>query len=255
MGRFRIFLLVSVTFAMGLAAPAARAADVLVFAASSTADALAEVNRNYADTGGTRIAVSAASSGMLARQIDNGAPADLFLSANTDWIEYLAARGQLAAKLRQPLLRNRLALVAPAASHAQLEIRPGMALVAALGGGRLAISDPRYVPAGRYAKSALVSLGVWEGVARRTAIGRSVRETLVLVGRGEVPLGIVYATDAAASDKVRIVGIFPPETHPPIVYWAAVVAGRTRPEVTAYFRHLASAAAGAVFRRHGFGAD
>ncbi len=253
MGRLGIAVAFAVCLVMS--APAARAADVLVFAASSTADALAEVNRDYTAASGVRVAASFASSGMLARQIDNGAPADLFVSANTAWIDYLSRRGRLSGKLRRPLLRNRLALVAPRASTTRLDVRPGMALVRALDGGRLAISDPRHVPAGRYAKSALISLGIWNGVAPHTAVRHNVRETLVLVERGEAPLGIVYVTDAAASAKVRLVGVFPAETHPPITYWAAVVAGRERPAVTAYFRYLGSGAAGAVFRRHGFQVD
>ncbi len=255
MGRLRIAVAITVAVGLIMSAPAARAADVLVFAPSSTADALAEVNRDYAAAGGVRVAASFASSGMLARQIDNGAPADLFVSANTAWIDYLSGRGRLSGAPRRKLLRNRLALVAPRWSTSRLDIEPGMALVRALDGGRLAISDPRHVPAGRYAKSALISLGVWNGVAPHTAVGHNVRETLVLVERGEAPLGIVYVTDAAASAKVRLVGVFPAESHPPIIYWAAVVAGRERPAVTAYFRHLGSSEAGAVFRRHGFQVD
>ncbi len=251
----RLWVAVAVSVGLVVLAPTARAADVLVFAAASTADALAEVNRAYAARGGARIAASFASSGMLARQIDNGAPADLFVSANTAWIGYLSGRGRLSAGLRRELLRNRLALVAPRGSVVELDIGPGVALARALAGGRLAIADPRHVPAGRYAKSALISLGIWDRVARRTAVGHSVREALMLVERGEAPLGIVYATDAAASDKVRLVGQFPASTHPPIIYWAAVVAGRERPAVTAYFRYLGSAAAGAIFRRHGFVVD
>ncbi len=251
----RLWVAVAVSVGLVVLAPAARAADVLVFAAASTADALAEVNRAYAARGGARIAASFASSGMLARQIDNGAPADLFVSANTAWIDYLARRGRLSAELRRKLLRNRLALVAPRASTAELDIGPGMALVRALRGGRLAISDPAHVPAGRYARSALISLGIWNDVAPRTAMGHSVRATLMLVERGETPFGVVYATDVAASAKVRLVGVFPSDTHSPIIYWVAVVAGRARPAVTAYFRHLGSDAAGAVFRRHGFVVD
>ncbi len=255
MGRLSIAVAVTFAVCLVMSAPAARAADVLVFAASSTADALTEVNRDYAAAGGVRVAAAFASSGMLARQIDNGAPADLIVSANTEWIDYLSQRGRLSGELRRKLLRNRLALVAPRASTARLDVEPGMALVRALNGGRLAISDPRHVPAGRYAKSALTSLGIWDGIAPHTAIGHNVRETLVLVERGEVPFGIVYVTDAAASAKVRLVGVFPAKTHSPIIYWAAVVAGRERPAVAAYFRHLGSAEAGAVFRRHGFQVD
>ncbi len=246
---------VAVSVCLIVLAPAARAADVLVFAAASTTDALAEVNRAYAAAGGARIAASFGSSGMLARQIDNGAPADLFVSANTAWIDYLSGRGRLSAGLRRWLVRNRLALIAPRGSVVRLEIGPGFALARALAGGRLAISDPRHVPAGRYAKSALISLGIWDRIARRTAVTHNGRETLVLVERGEAPLGIVYATDAAASAKVRLVGVFPAAAHPPITYLAAVVAGRERPAVTAYFRFLGSSAAGAIFRSRGFVVD
>jgi molybdate transport system substrate-binding protein len=252
MGRLKVS--VAVIICLTMLAPAARG-KVLVFAAASTAEALAEVNRGHAATGGATVAVSFGSSGILARQIENGAPADLFVSANTDWIDYLSSRARLSGTLRRALARNRLALVAPRPSTTRLAIAPGMALVRALDGGRLAIADPRYVPAGSYARAALIALGVWNDVARRTAVGRSVRETLMLVERGEAPLGVVYATDAAASAKVRLVGVFPAATHPPITYWVAVVAGRERPAVTAYFRHLGSDAAGAVFRRHGFVVD
>ncbi len=252
------FLRVAVTACLIVLAPAARA-DVLVFAAASTADALADVNRAYAATAGVRIAASFASSGMLARQIENGAPADLFISANAEWIDYLARNGRLEDGLRRALVGNRLALVAPRDSAIRLDIAPGFALLGALdrglGGGRLAIADPRHVPAGRYAKAALISLGVWAEIEPRTAVGHSVRQALVLVERGEAPLGIVYVTDAAASAKVRLVGIFPRDTHPPITYRAAVVAGRGRPAVTAYFRYLGSRAAARVFRRHGFVVD
>ena len=253
MGRFREF--VAVSLCLAALAPAARAADVLVFAAASTGEALGEVNRAYAASGGARIAASFASSGMLARLIEIGAPADLFVSANTDWIVYLAERMVISATLRRPLLGNRLALVAPRAGRVRLDIGPGMPLVDALDGGRLAISDPRHVPAGRYAKSALTALGGWGAVARRVAVGHSVRETLMRVERGEAPLGIVYATDARASARVRLVGVFPADSHPPITYVVAVVAGRERPAVTAYFRHLGSDAAARVFRRHGFVVD
>lgn len=253
------YLRVAVTACLIVLAPVARAAEVLVFAAASTADALAEVNRAYAALAGQQVAASFASSGMLARQIENGAPADLFVSANAEWIDYLARNGQLEAGLKRRLMGNRLALVAPRDSAVRLDITPGFALAGALdrglGAGRLAIADPRHVPAGRYAKAALISLGVWAEIEARTAVGHSVRQALVLVERGEAPLGIVYATDAAASAKVRLVGAFPPDSHPSITYWAAVVAGRDRPAVTAYFRYLGSAAAAAVFRRHGFLVD
>jgi len=247
-------LRVAVTACLIVLAPAARA-DVLVFAAASTADALAEVNRAYGATAGARVTASFASSGMLARQIENGAPADLFISANAEWIDYLARGGRLEDGLERELVGNRLALVAPRDSAVRLDIAPGFALLGALDGGRLAIADPRHVPAGRYAKAALISLGVWAEIEPRTAVGHSVRQALVLVERGEAPLGIVYVTDAAASAKVRLVGVFPRDTHPPITYRAAVVSGSGRPAVTAYFRYLGSRAAAEVFRRHGFLVD
>ena len=232
--------------------PAARAADVLVFAAASTTTALDEINARFGANGGRTVGAVYESSGMLARQIENGAPADILISANQKWIEYLAMQRLLAADTKTPLVRNRLALIAPTNSKLDIEIGPQFPLIAKLGDGRLAIADPRHVPAGYYAKSALMALGVWRDIERRTALAHNVRAALALVERGEAPAGIVYTTDAAVSENVRLVGIFPGSAHPPIVYEAAIVAKRERPAVRAYFSFLKSAAAAEVFRKHGF---
>ena len=231
---------------------AVQAADgLVVFAAASLKESLDAAVATYAAPDRPKIVVSYASSGALARQIENGAPADLFISADQAWMDYLGERKLIDQATRRTLLTNRLVLVAPADRPLSLRIAPGFALAQALGDGRLAIGDPATVPAGRYAQAALESLGVWSQVASRTAPAESVRAALALVVRGEVPLGIVYRTDAISEPKVRVVGEFAADSHPPIVYPAAVVAG-ARPAAGALLDYLASPAARAVFARFGF---
>lgn len=234
------------------AAQHARAADVLVFAASSTTNAIQEVNALYAKTGNATAAAAFGSSGMLARQIKGGAPANILISANYDWIAYLSRRLLIHPQDMQTLMTNSLVFIAPTDSTVALSVEPGLPLLEKLGGGRLAIADPGHTPAGAYAKSALTSLGVWDAVARRTARGHNVREALALVERGGAPLGIVYATDAKISRNVRIVAAIPAKYHAPIRYAAAPIAGRKTPAAMRYFAFLASAEAKAVFRKHGF---
>ena len=203
-----------------LAAPTVRPAhaeeSATLFAAASTADAVTAVAAAYAVSGrGTLRPVFAASS-TLAQQIVRGAPADLYLSANNAWMDFLAERGAIEADSRIDLLSNRLVLIAPAESPLSLRIEPGFALAAALGDSRLAMGEPSHVPAGTYAKAALESLGIWPQVMPRAAYMADVRAALALVERREAVAGIVYATDAAASRKVRIVDTFPANSHPPI---------------------------------------
>ncbi len=200
-----------------LAAPA-RAEDVTVFAAASLKEGLDAVLRPFRSSRNARIAVSYAGSNALARQIEAGAPATLFIGADADWADYLEGRGLTVAGSRRDLLGNALVLIAPAASKALVKLEPGVDLARALGSGRLAIANPSAVPAGRYAKAALTALGAWGAVERRIAPTHSVRGALALVSRGEAPLGIVYATDARADKSVRIVDVFPESSHPPIVY-------------------------------------
>jgi molybdate transport system substrate-binding protein len=195
-----------------------------------------------------RIAYGASSA--LARQVDTGAPAQLFLSADLDWIDWLARRRRLAGSPMR-LLVNDLVLIAPAASGAQVRIAPGVDLAGALDGGRLAIADPRAVPAGRYARAALESLGAWKSVEPRLAPAGDVRAALALVARGEAPLGIVYRTDALAEPRVKVVATFPESSHPPIVYGLALLDGATQ-DARAFAQYAASAPARALWARHGF---
>ncbi len=233
---------------------AARAQDakLVVFAAASLKDALDEVNTAYQHEKGQETATSYAASPTLAKQIEAAAPADVFISADLDWMDYLAKRNLIKPETRANLLGNRLVLIAPANSAAKLGIAPNFPLAQALGNGRLAIADPNGVPAGRYGKAALEALGVWSTVADRLAPAENVRATLALVSRGEAPLGIVYQTDANSDKGVQIVGTFPQDTHPPIIYPIAVVASSTNRGAPAYIAFLKSPAARPIFEKHGF---
>jgi len=241
-----------VVIAAGLCPPAAAADKLIVFAAASLHEALSAVVQQYKQESGTQIVESYAGSSALARQIERGAPAAIVISADLDWMNYLETRGLLKAGSRRNLLKNDLVLIAPAGSSTSLAIGPGFPLAAALGGGRLAMADPDYVPAGKYGKAALETLGVWPAVRGRIARGENVRTALNFVSRGEAPFGIVYRTDAAADKKVRIVGVFPADSHPPIVYPVALLVTRANASAEAFYLFLQSASAAAIFRRHGF---
>ena len=232
----------------------ARAVDLTIFAAASLREALDENVRAFAAKTGHKVRVAYAGSNTLAKQIENGAPADLFISADVEWMDHVARMNLLAPGTRRDLVTNRLVLVAPAASPLKLAIAPGFALAAAPGGARLALANPDTVPAGRYAKAALMQLGVWPAVEKSLTRSESVRAAMVLVARGEAPLGIVYATDAQAEPRVRVVDTFAARLHPPVVYPAAVVAGRLNPGSQALLDHLGGAGARVVWVRHGFGA-
>ena len=231
---------------------ATAAADTItVFAAASLKDALDENAKAYQALAGDRIVVSYAASSALAKQIEAGAPADLFISADLDWMDYLQQRRLIRIDTRQNLLRNRLVLIAPADSRVPVSIAPGFPLATLLGNGRLAMANPDAVPAGKYGKASLEALGVWKDVQSKVAAAENVRAALVLVARGEAPLGIVYRTDAAADSKVRVVGSFPENTHPPIVYPIAVTAAG-KPAAGAFLRWLREPQARAIFEKHGF---
>lgn len=234
------------------AAPAQNRAQVTVFAAASMKEALDGAARLFETQGGGKVIVSYAASSALARQIERGAPADVFISADLDWMDYLAARKLVRAGSRVDLVTNRLVLIAPATSTIMLTIAPRFPVAAALAEGRLALADPASVPAGKYARSALEALGVWDSVAARTARAENVRAALALVARAEAPLGIVYATDAVAERKVRVVGQFPEEFHPRIVYPAAVMAASNSPAAASLLSFLRSSRARAIWQRHGF---
>jgi molybdate transport system substrate-binding protein len=234
-------------------APAsAQQGRLVVFAAASLKDALDEVNAAYRRETNQEIATSYAASPTLAKQIEAAAPADIFISADLDWMDYLAKKNLIKPETRTNLLGNRLVLIAPADSAVKLNIGPNFPLASALGNGRLAIADPSGVPAGKYGKAALGALGVWSSVADKLAPAENVRATLLLVSRGEAPLGIVYQTDAAADKGVKVLGTFPANTHPPIVYPIAAVAASTNPADARYIAYLKSPAAGAVFEKQGF---
>lgn len=227
-------------------------AEVTIFATASTAGPVGEIIRLFnAKDSGAAIA-SFASSSTLAQQIINGAPADIYLSASPQWMNHLAAEKAIESSSRFDLLGNRLVLIAPTDSALTVRIAPSFPLLPALAGGMLAMGDPDHVPAGIYGKAALVGLGVWDSVAGRVAGAQDVRAALALVERGEAAAGIVYATDALLTDRVRIVADFPPASHPPITYPVAVVAGRDRPEVRAFLALLKSPDAAAVFAKYGF---
>jgi molybdate transport system substrate-binding protein len=196
--------------------------------------------------------VSYGASSALARQIENRAPADIFISADLDGVDYLAERKLIKPETRFNLLGNRLVLIAPADSKINLTIAPKFPLAQALGNDRLAMADPTAVPAGKYGKAALESLGVWSSVSDKIASAQDVRATLLWVSRGEAPLGIVYQTDAAADKGVKIIGAFPESTHPPIIYPIAVTAVSTNPGAAAYVSFLKSPSAKPAFEKQGF---
>jgi molybdate transport system substrate-binding protein len=232
--------------------PAVQAQNVTVFAAASLKDALDEIDAIQQKRAGQKAAISYAASSALARQIESGAPADIFISADLDWMDYIDKRNLVKAKSRVNLLRNELVLIAPADSKASLTIAPNFPLAAQLGDRRLAMADPDSVPAGKYGKAALEHLGVWKSVANKVARAENVRAALLFVARGEAPFGIVYRTDAAAEKNVRIAGAFPADSHPPIVYPAALLTTGRSPAADRYFSTLKSAEAMNVFRKHGF---
>lgn len=237
----------------GLAAPAAAQPRVpLVLAAASLQESLEAVASAWAAKGHAKPVLSFAASSALARQVEAGAPADLFLSADEAWMDHLADRRLIVPTSRASLLHNRLVLIAPLTSKVRLTATPRFPLARALGRGRLAIADPDSVPAGRYGKAALEKLGAWASVSDRLARAENVRAALALVERGEAPLGIVYATDAKASAKVRVVATFPAGSHSPISYPLARLRTSTSADAEPFRRFLLSREAKAIFARYGF---
>jgi molybdate transport system substrate-binding protein len=248
---------VLVVAAVALAAPWTIAAhaqgrDLLVFGAASLKNALDDADAQYQRDAGHQIVVSYGASSALAKQIEGGAPADIFISADLDWMDYVAEHKLIKPETRFNLLGNKLVLVARADSNINLTIGPNFPLAQALGNDRLAMAEPSAVPAGKYGKAALEALGVWPSVAAKVAPAQDVRATLLLVSRGEAPLGIVYQTDAAADKGLKIVGAFPESTHPPIIYPIAITSTSTNPGAVAYIGYLKSAAAKPAFEKQGF---
>ena len=246
-------LLAAAALTLSLAVPAARADEELtLFAAASMTDALTAAAEAYTAAGGPPVKLAFASSSTLAKQIENGAPADLFVSADQRWMDYLEERQLVAAGTRVDLAGNALVLIAPPGSTLAIEPAPGFDLAGALGDDRLAIGDPEHVPAGRYAKAALEYLGAWEAVEPKSVFAADVRAALAFVERGEVAAGIVYATDAAISESVRLVAASPQESHAPAVYPTAASAGRDDPAVRAFLAFLTGDAAADILRGYGF---
>jgi molybdate transport system substrate-binding protein len=242
--------IVGVGLAFG--ATAGNSAGLTVFAAASLKESLDEQARKFEGETGISIVVSYGASSALAKQIDAGAPADVFISADLEWMDYLDGRKLLAPGSRANLLSNRLVLIAPASSRATLKIGPDFGLAAALGTDKLAMANPDAVPAGKYGKQALETLGVWASVERQVARTENVRVALALVSRGEAPLGIVYATDALAERSVRIVGTFPESSHPAIVYPMAIVAASRSSSTKRFVDYLRSTSARVIWERYGF---
>lgn len=237
---------------IGVAPNAARADDLLIFAAASTRNAIDDIIAAYVAQGGDKIAASYASSSDLAKQVENGAPAGVYISADTKWADYLAERGLIAVDGRADLLGNRIVLVVPKGSGMTVDLTTPDSLAAALGDERLAMGDPDHVPAGRYGKAALESLGMWASVEDRLARAKDVRAALALVERGEVAAGIVYATDAAISDEVEVIATFPASSHPEIVYPVMLIAGQDSAAARRFYAFLAGPEAREAFVRYGF---
>ena len=249
---FASMFLVATVFLGVLATPAVAQDTLTVFAAASLKNALDDVDADFAKAAGIKVTASYAASSALAKQIEQGAPADVFASADVDWMDYAQQKMLIKDDTRVNLLGNRLVLIAPKTSRlGNVTIGPGVDLAALAGDGRIVTGDVRAVPVGRYAKAALEKLGAWPKAAPKMAMTENVRAALALVARGEAPLGIVYETDAKVEPGVKIVGTFPADSHPPILYPFAATAG-AKPQAARYLAFLRSAAAKNVFERYGF---
>lgn len=247
-----IALLFAACLALLTPARAQEADKLIVFAAASLTEALNEVGDAYAKTGKPRPVFSYAASSALARQIENGAPAGLFVSADEEWMDYLAQRKLIVPDTRTSFLGNTLVLITPADRPLRLTITPGLDLAKLLGNSKLALADPDNVPAGRYGKAALEHLKVWSAVESNVVRGDSVRGALAFVERGEAAAGIVYGTDAMLTKKVVVAGVFPADSHPPISYPLAVVGAHDTPAARAFRDFLLGSEAKAVYRKYGF---
>jgi molybdate transport system substrate-binding protein len=228
-----------------------REAELLVFAAASLTDVMQEIGTAYTRETGQGVRFSFAASSALARQIESGGRVDVFVSADLEWMDYLQTRNLIDASTRRNVVGNRLVLVAPRDSKIALRLEPNVRIAAALNGGRLATGDPDIVPVGRYARSALMSLGVWNEIADRLVRADNVRSALAFVARGETPLGIVYETDAAADGRVRIVDVFPADSHPQITYPVATTV-KARAGARQFVDSLFGESARDSFRKFGF---
>jgi molybdate transport system substrate-binding protein len=247
-----ISLALGVVLAGTAFAPAQAAEKVTVFAAASLKNALDAINGEWLKQTGKEAIVSYAASSALAKQIEQGAPADVFISADLAWMDYLADKKLIKADTRSNLLGNRIVLVSGKSDAPAVEIEPGLDLAGLLGDGRLAMGAVDSVPAGKYGKAALEKLGLWPNVAGKVAGAESVRAALLLVSRGEAPYGIVYRTDAAADANVKVVGTFPEDSHPPIIYPVAITTDSRNADAAAYLEFVRSPEAAALFQAEGF---
>jgi molybdate transport system substrate-binding protein len=231
----------------------AQADGMVVFAAASLKNALDDIAAAWTkETGKTAPKISYAASSALAKQMEQGAPADLFISADTDWMDYVEKKDLIKKDTRVDLLGNKIVLIAPRDSKVAVEIKPGFDLAKALGGGKLAMANVDSVPAGKYGKAALEKLGAWNGVKDSIAQAENVRAALLLVARGEAPFGIVYSTDAAAEPNVKIVAAFPADSHPPIIYPAALTKDAKSADAKGFLDYLKSSKARPAFEKQGF---
>jgi len=236
-----------------LSAARAQAGGLVIFAAASLKNALDEIATDWSkSTSKPMPRISYAASSALAKQIEQGAPADMFISADTDWMDYAAKKDLIQADTRFNLLGNKIVLIAPKDSKVTVDVKQGFDLAKVLASGKLAMGNVDSVPAGKYGKAALEKLGAWNGVKNQVAQSDNVRAALLLVSRGEAPLGIVYATDANAEPNVKIVGIFPEDSHPPIIYPAALTKDTKAADARPFLDHLKSARARPAFEKQGF---
>ncbi len=229
----------------------AQSGDVLVFAAASLKNALDAINAQWLKETGKRATISYAASSALAKQLEQGAPAQMFIPADLDWMDYAERKGLIEPETRSNLLGNRIVLIAPGDKANAIAIAPGFDLAKLVGDGRLAMANVESVPAGRYGKAALEKLGLWAGVSGKLAQAENVRAALLLVSRGEAPAGIVYQTDAASDKGVAIVGTFPEDTHPPIVYPIALTI-QAGPDASAFLGYIRSGRSKPLFEAQGF---
>jgi molybdate transport system substrate-binding protein len=236
----------------GAAAPAAAQEKVTVFAAASMKNALDAADKAWSTESGKQVTASYAASSALAKQIEAGAPADIFISADLDWMKYVSDKKLVKEDTKSNWLANRIVIVAAKDNAKPIEVKQGFDLAALLKGGKLAMGEPNSVPAGKYGKAALEKLGVWSSVEKSVASAESVRAALALVSRGEAPYGIVYQTDAAADPGVAVVGTFPEDTHPPIIYPIAILTDSKSPDAAAYLQFLKSPKAAPFFEKEGF---
>ena len=247
-----IFVALAILWGSSASPAPAQDKSITVFAAASMKNALDDIDSAFTAKTGIKVIASYAASSVLAKQIEQGAPADIFMSADTDWMDYVANRKAVNDTTRINLLGNSIVLIAPKDSGLnQVAIGPGFDLAKLAGSGRIATGDVSAVPVGKYARAALEKLGAWQAAGPKFAMAESVRAALTLVARGEAALGIVYATDARIEPGVKIIGTFPGDSHPPIIYPVAATT-TAKPEASSYLSFLRSSAAKAIFERYGF---